>query len=249
VIDLINSRVYNTVSLLNKSNGGVQSMNVSYYRSSKAGPEAILETTVAENLHSIMGTNGDFWAAASPQIGAGLPDILVASFRPEIVVLSKTEMPNADILAYLRAVGKAKLDTITNRLRLPRELIIRSLNDLIKSNIVFQGTNTFSLYPEWKNILPEIIAIEVKVDKWRKAIDQAARNQIFAHKSYIALPSTIALRIRNEPFIRELGIGVLSVKQDKGIEVIRRSRRKNPRVWRYYYEIASLVAGYCCKSK
>lgn len=246
---MINRRIYNTIDLPRKRGEGVSPMNIAYYRPSKSGPEAILETIVTENLDSIIGVDDDIWAGASPQIGAGLPDILVASFRPEIVVLSQIKMPNANILAYLRAVGKVKLDTITNRLNLPRELIIRSLNGLIEYDVVSQGVNTFSLSPEWRNILPEIIAIEVKVNKWRRAVDQAARNQIFAHKSYIALPSEVAWKIRDEPFIKKLGIGVLAVQQDQGVKVIRRSRRKNPRVWTYYYEIASLVASYFGNNK
>ena len=59
----------------------------------------------------------------------------------------------------------------------------------------------------------EIIAVELKLQNWRKAIHQAYHNQRVANYSYIALPETIRSRA-NRIIFREIfnyGIGLLSV--------------------------------------
>jgi hypothetical protein len=93
-------------------------------------------------------------------------------------------------------------------------------------------------------VLPEILTIEVKVADWRRALSQAARNCIFSHRSFVALPEKIASRIRSETLFRELGIGLLSIDASRDVRVLRRARRVTPRAWTYYYSLASLAAGH-----
>lgn len=218
-------------------------MKVTYFRPRRPGPEALIENAVLSQIPQFFPNDGRLmWAAGSIPIGAGVPDLAIVSCEPQVFALAQVEMPTTQILAYLRAVGRARLDTITERVRLPREIVIRCLNDLVEIQVVVRDLNTFSLSQTWREILPEIVAVEAKVTNWKRAIDQAARNRIFAHRSFVALPDRVAQRVRLEPIFRQLGIGLLSVGDKNAVSVLRRSRRRQPRVWTYYYEIASLVA-------
>lgn len=95
-------------------------------------------------------------------------------------------MADAQILAYLRAVGKARLDTIAHRVRQSPEKLSGRLYTLIEAEAVAASDNTFSLSPTWRQILPEIITIEIKVANWQRTVEQAARNRIFAHVSFLS---------------------------------------------------------------
>lgn len=59
------------------------------------------------------------------------------------------------------------------------------------------------------------VAVELKVDKWRRALRQAATYQVFADLSYVALyRSCICSALEHEQFFRKLGVGLMSVKRD-----------------------------------
>lgn len=220
-------------------------MNVACFRPQKNGPESVIENIVANRLPNLFTSEATaLWVASSPPIGAGMPDLVAVSYEPQVFALAQVKMPTIHILAYLRAVGDARLETIIGRTGIPQKTTVRYLNDLVEVGAVTRVDDTYSLLPVWRQILPEIVTIEIKVTNWKRAIDQAARNHIFSHRSFIALPDVIAKRIRLEPILRKLGIGLLSVGDDHAVSVVRRSRYHKPRVWRYYYEIAFLAAKY-----
>lgn len=220
-------------------------MDIKYFRARRPGPEAIIENAVAKSIPDLFPSKTrPFWTAGSVPIGAGMPDLIVVSCEPQVFALTKVEMPTAHILAYLRAVGRARLETITNQIRRPEDVIVRCLNGLVEVEAVSSHSKTFSLSPAWRDILPEIVTIEAKVANWQKAIEQANRNRIFAHSSYVALPERVAHRVKTEELFRKLGIGLLSVNEHHEVDIVRRARRNQPRVWAYYYYLASVVASH-----
>ncbi len=157
-------------------------------------------------------------------------------------MLAQVELQDAQILAYLRAVGKARLKTIAERIGGAPGKLSSRLYGLVEAEAVVSSSDTFSLTPAWRQILPEIVTIEIKVANWQRAIEQAARNRIFAHLSFVALPEKVAQRIQTEPILRKLGIGLISVTDNGTAIVIRKPRRKAPTVWTYYYQLASILA-------
>ncbi len=201
-----------------------------------------MQDVVAGQIPELFRPRPNSWTAASVPLGAGTPDLVVVSYHPQVYALSNVQMTDAQILAYLRAVGKARLETIADRMGTsPRKLSGR-LSCLVDAEAVKTSSNVFSLSPLWRQILPEIITIEVKVSKWQKAIEQAARNRIFAHLSFVALPEKVVQRVRREPVFGELGIGLISVGDNGAVKVVRKPRRRAPIVWTYYYHLASLLA-------
>jgi hypothetical protein len=218
-------------------------MEVTYFRPQRPGPEIALQQAVAASISNILPSEGrPTWTASSIPIGAGMPDLVIVSYRPEVVALAKLEMASSEILAYLRVVTRAKLNTIVERVSQPRTTIVRCIDGLLDMNAIVLGSDTFSLNSMWRSILPEIVTIEAKVRNWKKAVAQAGRNQIFAHRSFIALPDCAADRVRAEPIVRRLGIGILGVGESGEVRLRRRARRTQPKVWTYYYKLASFAA-------
>lgn len=219
------------------------STTLTQFRPRRQGPEALIQDIVAGQIPELFCLSPHSWTAASVPLGAGIPDLVVVSYYPEVFALASVELPDAQILAYLRAVGKARLETIAERMGTsPKKLSCR-LSSLVDAEAIETSSNTFSLSPLWRQILPEIITIEVKVSNWQRAIEQAARNRIFAHLSFVALPEKVAQRVRTEPLLGDLGIGLISVSEDAIATVIRKPRRRSPTVWTYYYRLASFLLG------
>jgi hypothetical protein len=74
----------------------------------------------------------------------------------------------------------------------------------------------------------QLVAIELKLHRIEEAMSQAWNNLSFAEKSYVALPSDVAIKVKSRqsrwsPFIRS-GVGVLSVTA-KSCEVVIPSKR------------------------
>ena len=221
----------------------VRIMSTTRFRPRRLGPEAAIEDAVACQTISLINTNDPIlWIAMSLPIGASMPDLLTVSCRPDVFALSQIEKPSLQILAYLRTVSLANSETIIKHLQISRDITLHCLDTLVEAEIVFKNADIYFLSPIWREILPEVIAIEVKVSKWQKAVQQAARNSIFVHKSYVALPCRVAYRVREAPVFQKLGVGLLSVEDDQTISIIQHSPRRQPVVWSYYYKIASLVA-------
>ena len=218
-------------------------MDVKYFRPRRDGPEAEIENTIVREIHRFVPCRDyELWAAGSLPVGAGLPDLLIAEWKPQIMSLAKLAGSHVEVLAYLRAVTGARLDTIADRLVCPKEAIATSLKELIEAEVVFVKSGVFKLTLAWRDILPDIVTVEVKVRDWRKGFDQARRNHIFSHRSYVALPDRIAKRIRSSSVLRRNGIGLMSVTESFKIRVLKAARRRQPRVWSYYYRLAQLVA-------
>lgn len=217
-------------------------MSVTYFRTRRAGPETAIEDAVAAKVPELFNTiEGRCWTAGSLTIGAGMPDLAIVTFEPYVAAASKLNVPDVELLAYLRVVGQARPDTIAKRTGRPMKAVIRILEDMREAEIVCVSGKAFALHESWRNVLPEIVTVEAKVNNWRVALCQAIRNSIFAHRSYVAMPSRVARRIDGEIGLRHYGVGVLAVDGDDVIE-IKKPRRRSPRVWSYYYRIAVEVA-------
>jgi hypothetical protein len=118
----------------------------------------------------------------------------------------------------------------------------RRLHRLVEARVLRVTSNeTFSSTSGCRDVLPEIITIEVKVDNWQRAAEQARRNRIFSHRSFVALPAAVAERVQEQPAFTRFGLGVLGVTPAGGVGMTRDARRGRPMVWTYYYQLATLI--------
>ena len=220
-------------------------MRVTYFRERIPGPELAIEDAVALSARGLFFSDEELlWSGGSLPVGAGRPDLVLVSYSPEVTALDGGDLAMAQILAYLRAVRKARLDTIAQRMRKGPRLIARSLDALLAIKAITRKNSTYALSPKWRMILPEIVAIEAKVADWHGAASQAKRNRIFAHRSFVALPEKVALRVRCHPVFQNTGIGIVAVEEGGGVIIVRKGSRQTPRVWTYYYQLA-IIASQC----
>lgn len=218
-------------------------MTVTYFRERPEGPEAAIEDAVAYHAVDVLSEYEDveYWLGSSLPIGAGQPDLMLVGFHQEVLDLADFEITASHLLGYLRSVRMARPETIALRLNLPVIQVESILDDLTRIDAVWEGS-AYSLADPWDDILPNVISIEAKVADWRKAVSQAARNRLFSHRSYVALPENVAERIRNKPILRHLGIGVLAVHTSGDVWLAHRARSHRPKIWYYYYQIALMLA-------
>lgn len=218
-------------------------MTVTYFRQRVPGPEADLEDAVAIHVGRLCPAyQHSRWVGGSLPIGAGRPDLVIALYEPEVIALAHAELSAVHILAYLRAVKQARLETISNRVGATENLLVSHLDELVQAEVLTAKAATYSLRPCWREILPEIVTVEAKVSDWQGAVEQAARNRVFAHRSFIALPEPVAKRIRRESIFSRTGLGILAVDVHHDVRVVRRAAKGQPRVWWYYYQVALVVA-------
>lgn len=215
---------------------------VTYFQKRVKGPENRLEDAIVANINEFVYSNDPVWMAGSLKVGAGIPDLLCASFSPEVITLVKIDPSDINIMAYLHSVRCAKQETIASKTRHSETSIVYHLEKLIQLEIITSTTSSFSLTPGWRNILAEVVCVEAKVENWKTAVTQASRNLIFANRSFVALPEKTAVRVKDEPVFKKYGLGLLAVQRDDSIRVIRRARSSTPKVWFYYYQVARHLA-------
>jgi len=221
----------------------VSAPEITQFRPRRPGPESLIQETVEKRIHSFLHpAAAAIWTAAGLPLGAGVPDLVIAAYHRDVLALAQVDISHSQILAYLRAVGKARLETIAQRLQMPEKATQKRLQALLDARALSVFDDVFALPPLWKEILPEIVTIEVKVADWRRAVEQAARNRIFAHRSYVAVPQRVAERIRKDPLFGQLGLGLIGVANEESVQIVRRPRRRQPVVWTYYYRLALLLA-------
>lgn len=110
------------------------------------GPEQSLEAAVFQALPTILPVwSSHCWSAGSARIGAGLPDILVANWRPEIAFVAGWSTRIIDILTYFKSVTRAKVATAAAQLRLGEKALLNQLVILVDRGVLGRaghGTGT-----------------------------------------------------------------------------------------------------------
>lgn len=208
----------------------------------KPGPEACLQFALESELSNLFRYDHEYvWSGGPITIGAGQPDLIVTSYKPELASLNRISLTAPNLLGYMRTVKYVTLEKLSLRLGVDRKSLEPALEELIESCIVSQSGNCFALEESWRDIFEDVIAIEVKVSNWRKAVCQAVRNTIVGHRSYVAVPPKVAVRVCEDEMVRLQGIGVISIG-DEEIKIVRRARKTQPKVWSYYYKLAFLAA-------
>lgn len=218
-------------------------MELLHHRTMTVGPELELEAAVFQSLPSIMPSWSDqSWSAGSARIGAGLPDILIANWRPELAAVPAWSRRVIDILTYFKSVARAKLATAAEHLRLGERSLSNQLASLVDGGVLGHSRFGYFMTTPWRRILTEVTSVEVKVGNWKQATAQARRNQLFVDRSYVALPAAAAARAAESSTVSENGIGVIAIRDSSHVSILRRARARPPRVWAYYFRVAALVA-------
>jgi hypothetical protein len=216
---------------------------VTFFRPRRLGPEQQIEDSVVSNISNIFSDKPiNRWAGGSVPIGAGMPDLVIAYYKPELFVLPSFEPMMSRIVSYIRTVGACDPVSLSQGIGISETRIHRHLDFLLGQRVIVTNSTRLKLSRAWLRILPEIISIEAKVSDWQKAVRQAKRNRIFSHRSMIALPDRTAARVINQPMFANSGLGLLAVSDSGNVRVLKRGKRTVPLIWNYYYHLAYLVA-------
>jgi len=217
---------------------------VSYFRRRINGPELRIEDAVVSRLTDIFErTDWPLWLGGSVPIGAGFPDIVSVWYDPAVVTLANFPASDGHVLAYLRTVRRATLETIAARLHFSSAKLEETMSRLTESSVIDRSTeNAFSISSTWRQILPEVVTVEAKVSNWQAALQQANRNRIFAHRSFVAFPESVAQRVTSKSGFELHGVGILAVSDAGDVNVVRPARKNLPSVWDYYFHLAALAA-------
>jgi hypothetical protein len=203
----------------------------------RLGPEADVEDAVVTALGDLLPLRlRPSCVFGSRPVGAGAPDLTVLYHARDVHAPVEGPDSMVDILAYLRVVNQARAETLCDRLGLNQRVLEGCIEVLVGAGVIRCQGARFVLERCYRDPLREVVAIEVKVSKWHDAVSQAARNRVFAHRSFVALPERQARLARDDERVARLGIGVIAVAGSTAT-VVRRSRRSQPRVWRYYFDL------------
>ena len=217
-------------------------MQVKYFRKRTLGRESEYEDAVVNSISDLFPAKQDpTWVAGSIAIGAGRPDLVVAYCNPQVVALADCSLEDDRILALARECGRMSFGMLVDVFRIRENQLHKRIEALKSGSAIQEKSGNFSLVTPWKNIIRDLVTIEVKVSDWKRAFEQAKRNTIFAHRSYVALPEELCNRIDVMQMAKRLGIGVVSVN-DSGAQVLKTAIRTTPKVWVYYYRLALLAA-------
>jgi hypothetical protein len=215
---------------------------VKFYGSRRHGPESLIEDAVLNRANSFFyARNRLMCVLGSRQIGNGLPDLTVISCRPRVRSLPELSSDQALLLGYLRIVDRATPGTLSRKLQIPAPRVERSLELLAANAMVDISKFSYRLRRSWQDVL-DVATVEAKNTDWKRAIAQAARNTVFAHQSYVALPERQASAAIDDSNRKRLGIGVISVNADGAAEIRVQAHTRRPLLWKYYFELASEAA-------
>lgn len=109
-----------------------------------------------------------------------------------------------------------------------RHALVRLVDDLASAGLVWKRGNLVSVR-SLSSVFPvmHIVAVECKVNDWRRVLRQAAANTWFASESYILIPSRDDWSsVREEA--KRTGVGVLTWDSKRVAKILDARRRRLP---------------------
>lgn len=169
-----------------------------------------------------------------PRIETGFPDLVIVEYYlppNDIWCKSRTGLNNTDLKILMHIVTscglRVKVSTLCELLGYEKDITIRSLKKLNQCKLIYLSKSQESVrkvkLEKWCRIR-RIIAIEAKIDKWHRAIEQANRNTWFATDSFVLLNKAHCnQKVYN--LCRQQGIGI--ILQNGRIDTILNSEHKD----------------------
>jgi hypothetical protein len=128
-----------------------------------------------------------------------------------------------------------------DELRVPVQKLFPPEQYFCKNEVSF-GLKRIDMVFRQRSNGQEIVAVELKLTKWKKAVWQAASNRQIAAYSYVALPSRSAAAIDRQLMV-SLGLGLIVADSTDEARIVlpaKRSRHVNSRI---AAEISNLLGG------
>lgn len=127
-------------------------------------------------------------------------------------------IPNVDYFKILKKIPDIHSDgapvstsCIVEEVRLSKAFVqYNALKYLTENKFVLEiSKNRYYKVNGWLPIAREVVAVEVKLKDWRRGYRQANRYKSFAHKVFLALPSSEAKKVDID-VLKECNVGLIS---------------------------------------
>jgi hypothetical protein len=165
--------------------------------------------------------------AVTPSIGLQIPDILIGLGVPQHrTSLRSLTYVDAAVLATIDVLRRSEIGDIQSRVNIGDRALRNSLRRLESHGIIgHTRADRYLLSREYSRSRIELVAVEVKLRRWREALDQAVRYSKFADRTYVVLDASQFNPERH--IVREFssrGIGLL-IQAEETVQLIRQARR------------------------
>jgi hypothetical protein len=163
-----------------------------------------------------------------PALGPRIPDLLVGVWNDRPAALpARLTYVDAAILALFDKAEHLSLADVTAHLHLSSDAGGRHIARLAKFGLLEAvSENAYSLRHEFRSRSVEIIAVEVKLRRWREALAQAVDYLRFSDRAYVVLDAAQStVREDVERAFAQTGVGLILQRGDDLQEVLPAIRR------------------------
>jgi hypothetical protein len=188
-----------------------------------------------------------YWRREVP-VGACIPDMIYVRFAdvPDPLLWPRRwTFRHTYAIWLLRRENELTLVEMANLFyESPNGQIQKTMRDLVRSGAVDENQpQLFTLSTAMKAVEAEVIAVEAKMSKWTRAIEQAQDYLRFADKVFVAMDAILMpRRTKVLDSFHELGIGLCAVFPEKIEWLVYPQFNQNGRGSDYEYLITSAAS-------
>ena len=149
------------------------------------------------------------------QVGMCIPDLLVVRSKPneDCTPLSLSYFDCALIAAALEAGNVTVTGLAASTYSLPQQ-ISKRVQRLVKLGLMFEHNDGIRVPASALPTDAHVVAVEVKLARWKKALRQANDYLRFANEAYVALPTDVIGRNTTAlAACADAGVGVIAIDE------------------------------------
>lgn len=196
---------------------------------------------------------GSTHAAEEFVSGNGRPDLVLACAKGE-QSLWKCGVPDYEtlhlLIKYLNKQGKiVRIDEVVGVGLKNRNKLMPIIESLIELGFIdYKDEDHLVVRRKYKPVVANFVSIEAKLSDWRSGIYQAVRYKAFSNSSYLAISEQFINNV-DTSFLKEYGIGLIAVSNEKATVVIRAKNNKPRSIISHYYLSELIINRDFVKSK
>ena len=190
------------------------------FRKKRLGPEMDLIESFLNSLPLLIPKRCQATVFREPRLESGFPDLVIVVWREDVTLdwgpeRESLEIGDLRIMHFLYQTRNVRADTLLEMFGQRAQSSIQRLKSAGMVRQVGASWAPCALHRSFAT--SKIIAIEAKVGKWEKVVNQALLNTWFASKSYVLVPN--APPRKKIDAAKKLGIGVCYLENQKVKEV------------------------------
>lgn len=153
-------------------------------------------------------------------LGFGIADIVVTS-RKKCNYRKALDSIDIHLLSCVRRESGRTALSLSNDTGIAKSSIRSSIGKLIELNLVKNIDDKYYIDHEYEFEFDYVVAIEVKLRDWKRALKQAYRYKWFSDRSYVCLPDNFSISAKkNISKFVEYGIGLITLHDNGKIEKV-----------------------------